>query len=64
MVLRWFLDGTRVAQLARDNQLSSSTAYRYLHEVIDVLAAVAPGVHGALSPPELPGTPMFTWTGP
>ena len=48
MVLRWFLDGTRVAQLARDNQVSSSTAYRYLHEVIDVLAAVAPGVHGAL----------------
>ena len=31
MVLRWFLDGTRVAQLARDNQVSSSTAYRYLH---------------------------------
>ncbi len=26
MVLRWFLDGTRVAQLARDNQVSSSTA--------------------------------------
>jgi hypothetical protein len=48
MVLRWFLDGTRVAQLACDNQVSSSTAYRYLHEAIDVLAAVAPGVHGAL----------------
>jgi hypothetical protein len=48
MVLRWFLDGTRVAQLAGDNQVSGSTAYRYLHEAIDVLAAVAPGVHGAL----------------
>src|SRR5215213_219477 len=48
LVLRWFLDGTRVAQLARDNQVSSSSAYRYLHEVIDVLAAVAPGVPGAL----------------
>ena len=32
LVLRWFLDGTRVAQLAVDNQLSSSTTYRYLHE--------------------------------
>ena len=42
LVLRWFLDGTRVAQLAADNQLSSSTAYRYLHEAIDVLAAAAP----------------------
>ncbi len=47
LVLRWFLDATRVAQLAADNQISSSTAYRYLHEGIDVLAA-APGLHGAL----------------
>lgn len=48
LVLRWFLDATRVAQLALDNQLSSSTTYRYLHEGIDVLAAAAPGLHGAL----------------
>jgi hypothetical protein len=48
LVLRWFLDGTRVAQLATDNQLSRSTAYRYLHEGIDVLAAAAPSLHGAL----------------
>lgn len=48
LVLRWFLDATRVAQLATDNRISSSTAYRYLHEGIDVLAAVAPGLHGAL----------------
>lgn len=46
LVLRWFL--TRVAQPASDNQISSSTAYRYLHEGIDVLATVAPGLHGAL----------------
>jgi len=48
LVLRWFLDTTRVAQLASDNQISSSTTYRYLHEGIDALAAVAPGLHGAL----------------
>lgn len=48
LVLRWFLDATRVGQLAADNQISSSTAYRYLHEGIDVLAAAAPGLHGAL----------------
>jgi len=48
LVLRWFLDATRVAALAVDNQISSSTAYRYLHEAIDVLAAAAPGVHGAV----------------
>jgi hypothetical protein len=48
LVLRWFLDATRVAQLALDNQISGSTAYRYLPEAIDVLAAVAPSLHGAL----------------
>jgi hypothetical protein len=48
LVPRWFLDGTRVAQLATDNQLGRSTAYRSLHEAIDVLAAAAPSPHGAL----------------
>ena len=40
LVLRWFLDGTRVAQLAVDNAISASTAYRYLHEAIEVLAPI------------------------
>jgi DDE superfamily endonuclease len=48
LVLRWFLDGTRLAQLAADHRIGSSTAYRYLHEGIDVLAAAAPGLRGAL----------------
>jgi hypothetical protein len=48
MMLRWFLHAIRVAQLALDNQVSASTVYRYLHEAIDVLAAAAPGLHGAL----------------
>lgn len=48
MVLRWLLDATRISQLAVDNQVSSSTAYRYLHEAIDVLAAVAPSLPSAL----------------
>src|SRR3954470_8354087 len=48
LVLRWFLDGTRLAQLAGDNRIGRSTAYRYLHEGIDVLAAPAPGLRGAL----------------
>jgi hypothetical protein len=55
LVLRWFLDGTRVAQLAADNQLSASTTYRYLHEAIDVLAAAAPSLHGALLAARLAG---------
>jgi hypothetical protein len=48
LVLRWFCDGTRLAQLAADNRIGRSTAYRYLHEGIDVLAAQAPGLRGAL----------------
>ena len=47
-MLRWFVDGTRPAQLAADNRIGRSTAYRYLHEGIDVLAAAAPGLRGAL----------------
>jgi hypothetical protein len=42
LVIRWFLDGTRVAQLAADNRIGKSTAYDYLHEGIDALAACAP----------------------
>ncbi|WP_316785209.1 HARBI1 family protein [Streptomyces sasae] len=38
LVLRWFLDGTRLAQLTRDNRMSASTAYRYLHEGLAVLS--------------------------
>jgi hypothetical protein len=34
--------------LAADNRIGSSTAYRYLHEGVDVLAAAAPGLRGAL----------------
>jgi hypothetical protein len=31
-----------------DHRVSLSTAYRYLHEGIDVLAATAPDLHEAL----------------
>jgi DDE superfamily endonuclease len=42
LVIRWFLDGTRVRQLAADDRISVKTAYRYLHEGIDLLAFHAP----------------------
>ncbi len=48
LVIRWFLDGTRMSQLARDSAIGKSTAYDYLHEGIDVLAARTPSLHGAL----------------
>src|SRR3712207_570677 len=48
VILRWFLDGTRLAQPAADDRIGRSTADRYRHEGIDVLAAAAPGLRGAL----------------
>ncbi|MGH3802404.1 MAG: HARBI1 family protein [Pseudonocardiaceae bacterium] len=48
MVLRWFADGTRLTQLARDNGVSLPTAYRYLHEGLTVLAGHAPDLSTAL----------------
>ena len=48
LVLRWFLDDTRMSALARDNALSLSTAYDYRDEGIAVLAARQPSLHGVL----------------
>ncbi|WP_345384940.1 transposase family protein [Pseudonocardia yuanmonensis] len=48
LVLRWFYEATRLTQLALDHGIGLSTAYRYLHEAIDVLAAAAPGLHEVL----------------
>src|SRR3954467_13080691 len=62
-VLRWFLDGTRLAHLATDHRIGRSTAYRYLHEGIDVLAAAAPGLRGALLAARAAGHPHVTVDG-
>ena len=62
-MLRWFLGGTRLAQLAADHRIGRSTAYRYLHEGIDVLAAAAPGLRGALLAARAAGHPHVTVDG-
>lgn len=49
LVLRWFKDGTDVRLLARDARISVATAYRYLHEAIDVIAAQAPDLPEVLA---------------
>jgi hypothetical protein len=41
-VLRWFRTDTPIRLLAHDAGIGISTAYRYLHEGIDVLAAHDP----------------------
>lgn len=46
--LRWFREHRDVPALARDHGISRATGYRYLDEVIAVLAAQAPDLHEAL----------------
>jgi hypothetical protein len=43
-----WLDGTRVRQLARDDNIGKSTCYDYLHEGLCVLARRRPTLRGAL----------------
>src|SRR3712207_4227278 len=63
VILRWFLDGTRLAQPAADDRIGRSTADRYRHEGIDVLAAAAPGLRGALLAARAAGHPHVTVDG-
>ena len=49
MVLRWFKEATDLRVLARDARISIATAYRYLHEAIDVIAQHAPNLHDVLA---------------
>src|SRR4051794_37211298 len=63
LLLRWFCDGTRLTQLAADNRIGRSTAYRYLHEGIEVLATAAPGLRGALLAARAAGYPHVTVDG-
>ncbi len=50
----------RLSELATDNRIGSSTAYRYLHEGIDALAAAASGLRGALLAARAAGHPHVT----
>lgn len=45
--LRWFRQGADITALARDNGISRATGYRYVDEVITVLAEQAPELHDA-----------------
>ncbi|HEU4948286.1 MAG TPA: transposase family protein [Kribbella sp.] len=49
MMLRWFKEATDPRILARDARVSIATAYRYLHEAIDVTAAQASDLHDVLA---------------
>jgi DDE superfamily endonuclease len=55
--LRWFRDRTAPEALARDHGVSRATAYRYLDEVITVLAGQAPELRQALERARHQGLP-------
>ena len=55
--LRWFRDRTAPDALARDHDISRATAYRYLDEVIAVLAGQAPDLSQALERASEDGLP-------
>jgi hypothetical protein len=55
--LRWFRDRATPEALARDHGISRATAYRYVDEVIAVLAEQAPDLHQALERAQDEGLP-------
>ena len=63
MVLRRFRDRTRVEQLGRDHGISGATAYRYVDEGTEVLAARAPDLPEALERAREEGTPFVILDG-
>lgn len=48
MLLRWMAEGTAVEALARDSGVSLATAYRYLHEALEVVARRTPDLNETL----------------
>jgi hypothetical protein len=49
LALRWFRGHGDITTLGRDHRVSRATAYRYVQEVVEVLACQAPDVHTALA---------------
>jgi hypothetical protein len=48
LVCRWLKDATALHLLAKDAAISQATAYRYVHEALDVIAAHAPDLHAVV----------------
>jgi hypothetical protein len=61
--LAWFRDRPDVARLGEGFGISQATAYRYLNEIIEVLAARAPGLRQALERAASQGLPYLILDG-
>lgn len=62
-VIAWFRDKPNITRHGAAFGLSQSTAYRYLHEVVDVLADRAPDLHQALDRAVADGLPHLEMDG-
>ena len=63
LVLRWLRHRADLHTLARDAGVSDATAYRYLHEALDVIAAHAPDLHDVLGAAHAAGLPYLCLDG-
>jgi DDE superfamily endonuclease len=63
LVLRWLRHRLDLRTLAADAGLSIATAYRYLHEALDVIAAHAPDLHEVLDRARAAGLPFLCLDG-
>ena len=63
LLLRWLRHRLDLRTLAADAQLSIATAYRYLHEALDVVAAHAPDLSDVLARARRGGQPFVCLDG-
>jgi hypothetical protein len=63
LVLRWLRHRLDLRTLAVAGGLSIATAYRYLHEALDVIAAHAPALHDVLERAHAAGLPFVCLDG-
>lgn len=63
VVLRWLKDGTDVRALARDSGVWQATAYRYLHEALEVIAQRSPDIADVLNRLRRRGEPFVCLDG-
>lgn len=63
LVLRWLIEATNVRILARDAGISIATAYRYLHEALDVVGAHAPDLSDTVADLTRSGEPYVCLDG-
>src|SRR3954467_9907353 len=63
LALRWLRHRLDLRTLAGDAGLSIATAYRYLHEALDVIAAHAPGLDDVLDRAQAAGLPFVCLDG-